>query len=79
MPIVNTSQARIELSADQVVAFMDIMGEPDEGGQGLPPMVYIEETNLPGVVVVGGKGMPVTLIHHNGSISNLGLGKSGNK
>lgn len=72
MPVVNAEQARIELSAKQVLAFIDHMhalfAKP---GEQLPPMIYIEETNLTNTVVVGGRGMNMTLIHHDGEIREL--------
>jgi hypothetical protein len=71
MPMVNNSQARVELSAAQAEAFTElVMGS--EGSPELPPMIYIEETNLGNTVVVGGRGMPMTLIHHNGTIHKMG-------
>jgi hypothetical protein len=66
MPVVNTTQARIEMSAKQVQAFIDLIhdiaAEPDQ----IPPMVYIEETNLASTLVVGGKDMKMHLIDHWG-------------
>jgi len=67
MPIVNASQARIELSESQAESFAHIVNElMNQPGSLTPPMIYIEETNLGSTVVVGGKGMPMTLIHHDG-------------
>lgn len=71
MPVVNNTQTRIELSAKQVLALIDhlhvLFAEPEQ----LPPMIYIEETNLINTVVVGGRGMNMTLIHHDGEIREL--------
>lgn len=74
MPIVNTSQARIELSADQADALAEMIMNIHQDE--MPPMIFIEETNLPGVVVVGGipskKVLPTTLLHQNGALHQLG-------
>jgi hypothetical protein len=66
MPVVNSTQARIELSADQADALANMIMDIKQDE--MPPMIFIEETNLNGVVVVGGKGMPTTLLHWQGTI-----------
>jgi hypothetical protein len=67
MPIVNSNQARIELSNEQAERVAELL----HGSEA--PMIYIEETNLGGgTVVVGGKGMPLTLVDHNGYAHRLG-------
>lgn len=70
-PVVNTIQARIELSAAQFAALVDHVHANYAERDDLPPMIYVEETNLPNTVVIGGKGMPTTLIDHNGSLLAL--------
>lgn len=71
MPMVNANQARIELSAAQAEALADVIVGPDEGGRELPPMIWIEETNLGTTVAVGGKGLPWTLIDHYGEVHEM--------
>jgi hypothetical protein len=83
MPIVNSNQARVEMSAAQAEEFARVVMErlTESGGpglleSGLPPMLYVEETNLENTIVVGGKGMPMTLIDHFGeSIEMRGKNK----
>jgi hypothetical protein len=75
MPIVNNNQARIELSAATAAEFARIImdqlsGEEAETRQPVP-MIYIEETNLGDTVVVGGRGMPMTLVEHSGDSYRL--------
>jgi hypothetical protein len=68
MPIVNSSQARVELSAAQTKSLIDVVHERYGEAEDLPPMIWIEETNLGSTVAVGGKGMQWTLIHHDGEV-----------
>lgn len=66
MPMVNSNQARIQLSGAQAEAVVVLVQQNPE-----VPMIYIEETNLGSTVVVGGKGMPTTLVDHYGDIYQL--------
>jgi hypothetical protein len=47
-----------------------LSGEEAETRQPVP-MIYIEETNLGDTVVVGGRGMPMTLVEHSGDSYRL--------
>lgn len=71
MPVVNTSQARVELSGKQVVAFINLIHDhfayPDQ-----IVMISIEETNMNNTIAVQGIGMPETLINHEGVGLTLG-------
>jgi hypothetical protein len=80
MPVVNNSQARIELSKEQALALVEFITEPDEGGAGpLPPVFFIEETNLGSTVAVGGKGIPWALIEHGGDTHYISQPKGQSK
>jgi hypothetical protein len=65
MPIVNTNQARVELSARQVVEFINVIHAHFTESEQMV-MISIEETNLGNTVAIGGRGMPTTLIEHSG-------------
>jgi hypothetical protein len=72
MPMVNTSQARVELSAAQLYALMVHIQAKFSELEDLPPMIWIEETNLGPTLAVGGKGMPLTMITHQGDVHEIG-------
>lgn len=76
MPVVNTTQARIELSAAQAKALIDVIHAQYAEVEDLPPILFIEETNLGSTVAVGGKGMPWTLIDHRGEAHEMRDAKS---
>lgn len=71
MPVMNMSQARIEMTAKQMLALIDrihaMFAEPDQ----LPPLIWIEETNIEASIAVGGEDMPTALIGPRGELMEL--------
>jgi hypothetical protein len=63
VPIVNTSQARIELSRKQVESIIEVYAETSDS----TPMFWIEETNIPSAVAVGGRNVPDTIVSFQGT------------
>ena len=74
MPMNNLSQARIEMSEAQAVSLADeirgLQSEKIAGGK-MPPMIWIEETNLGTTLAIGGKGMAWRMIAHDGEVHTM--------
>jgi hypothetical protein len=71
MPITKTTQARIDLSADQVGLIVESVWPSMERFH--TPMLSVEETNLEGVIALKTK-RGITLVSHDAQVTHLGKG-----
>jgi hypothetical protein len=75
MPVVNTDQARVELTRAQFLGIVEHVREKFSRRDDLPEVIFIEETNLGSTLVVGGRDgvfrLPTFLAYGGGEIHEL--------
>jgi hypothetical protein len=70
MPVTNSKQARIELTDQQYIT-LSVLFDVAAQQKLSPSSVYIEETNLPGVIAVGSQ-FGFALVHPDGTYHHVG-------
>lgn len=75
MPIINTTQARVELTMSQFATIVELAVQFDEDGDRTVVGIAIEETNLPGVVAVMTAELHrrTFLVASDGKLQELGM------
>jgi hypothetical protein len=75
MPVVNSNQARVELTRAQFLGIVEHVRERFSSRDDLPEVIFIEETNLGSTLVVGGRDgvfkLPTFLAYSGGEIHEL--------